>query len=369
MTCRLTAAIASAAVFLSGCGGGTPYVANDAAIPLADDTSSETIEHNFGFVPADEQISTTIECKNTTGRAWNIRRVKSSCSCTVSKVPQSIVPPGGSIQVPVSYHAPHKSRDDVQFVNFFDEAMDRAVFAIKIKANVREKIVASPGSIEYGLLHPAAVCRRDLRIGYFGDQTIDGLEVVKRPEWLEITTGIDVRTGAEPVSTAENRSPIPRKSWCISTSTSLQSLPIGHASGEIVVRLKNSSVGINDEIAIPVSVAVGGDLTLSPQLVVLNPTEDGAFSGEAYLREISDEVLFEPEDSSLRVIDDPMNADILTTKWTRKSPRLWHLEVVCTPSALPNQSRVLNAVLCTGLTSPTDIPLRLKLMPGASHQK
>ena len=104
---------------------------------------------DLGFVEGDTTLPFLFVLKNEGGRTIRIEEVSTTCGCTVPVLPDSVVPPGGSVELSGTFETRKmegKTRKAI-FVRSDDEARPRAV--LFVQAWIQRRLTWSPHKLNF----------------------------------------------------------------------------------------------------------------------------------------------------------------------------------------------------------------------------
>ena len=95
--------------------------------------------HDFGKVAEGEKVSTTFSIKNTGKSDLLIRKTKASCGCTATQPEKSLLAPGETTNINVTFNTTGKSGPQEKFITVICNDPKSPAHRLRIKANVVSK--------------------------------------------------------------------------------------------------------------------------------------------------------------------------------------------------------------------------------------
>lgn len=105
------------------------------------------IEHDFGVVRPNSTVSHRFAVKNQSQAVWHIMKVRSTCSCTVTKAESNFIRPGDSGDFVVEYKAPPKRSNVRKTVLVLFKNPGVPPVALSVLAAVRSEFEIDPSII------------------------------------------------------------------------------------------------------------------------------------------------------------------------------------------------------------------------------
>lgn len=174
----------------------------------------------FGFVEGDSVLSYSVMIRNEGNSMLEIRGVSTTCGCTIAVLPDSTVPPGGSVPLTGTFDT-RKMEGDIHKAIFFgtnDPKRERAVLMLEVW--VQRELTYAPHTVNFvnvppgtetertvlirgavngsftitGILAPPGMFRYAVVPGERREEFLLKLTLLPQPAGLRIRESIEVRT-------------------------------------------------------------------------------------------------------------------------------------------------------------------------------
>lgn len=99
---------------------------------------------DFGTIWHGEKVSQEVTVKNEGDAELKIDRVRASCGCTAGNVKKSLLAPGESTTIDVSFDSHHKNGQINTQVNIFSNDPDRRQVTIQLRGHVNRELLYEP---------------------------------------------------------------------------------------------------------------------------------------------------------------------------------------------------------------------------------
>ena len=222
----------------------------DAAFPIK--------TYDFGTVAVASKTEFRFPINNTTSNQIHIQTVRTSCGCTTPFVETPYIAPGqaGSIVAQFNTDTFRGKRGATLTV-----VIDQPVYAevrLRVDGYIRQDMVFSPGSIEFGKLNQGEEHELSAKIMYAGRDDWSVVDVLSNKPWMSVSVK------------QESRGP-QRATYVVSVKLD-PSAPAGYFQDEVIV--------VTNDRAMPrVPLRVNGDLqtalTVSPQSFAIGEVKPG----------------------------------------------------------------------------------------------
>ena len=332
-----------------------PRVTPPPGLPAAegvDGTRSGKFMHDFGLVRAGGRVEHWFAVPNGTDRTWTVADLGSSCHCTVGRVAEEVVPPGGMLQALVRYRAGHDSVDDRKSVTVRLREADAPTIRLTVRARVRPPMTLFPAEVAVPDLGLDTRAEHDLIVANYTSVDWPRLAAETGESWLTATVVPLEGSVAPPVDA--------RQAWRVLVGTDATGLDYGDHAG--MVRL----AGGGETAALPVRVTVRRPVTAIPAALFLPEVPAGATVEKGVLLRFggAGAPAYDPEKV---LVTHDLGSQVETTV-REVGPRTWQLLVRLTPALTPadDSSRFLSGTLTVsfaGTTLPaTRIGLRASVL-------
>ncbi len=316
-------------LFSSGCGEAQVPPTGAATQRSASHKSAgfpKSIVKHLGTVLAGQKREHIFQLANKTGSDWFVRKVRSTCSCTVGEVSAERVVPGESLAVKVQYSAPSKTSEDTRAVYVTLEDMTGSIeeVACKIQASVRERITVRPLNLRLDVSSKStASC--SFQVENWTEADWKSLEIKPSIDWISCQ--------ARPLATVSHESGKgPRQAWQVEVSAmpAARRLDKGNAR-EAQLALFSVGQEPRDEKTIPLELLGNEEVQVVPSVLVLRQAaNEESLTAKTVLKFA--ETINEFDAKSVKITDNlPSHPSY---HWKPKSPREWELTVQVSAAAL-----------------------------------
>ncbi|MBW8001082.1 MAG: DUF1573 domain-containing protein [Planctomycetes bacterium] len=118
----------------------------------------ESSEHDFGKVGPESKSKYTFKFKNTGEGVLRIKRVQSTCGCTVPKLSKKVYAPGEEGEIQVTYKASKSPGKTAKQIKVHLKDKETPLVALTIRAEVIIKIAIEPKKLTLSLREDNAGC-------------------------------------------------------------------------------------------------------------------------------------------------------------------------------------------------------------------
>jgi hypothetical protein len=187
----------------------------------------DALEWNVGVIRPNSIHNHSFKLKNAGPSRWEVKRVRTTCACTVPRVSNRYVDPGGTLVVDVEYHAGKGSSNDKRLVivEFTDPAVHpRAMF---IKANIRPPLLIEPSQLSLSAVGKGESPTSTFYVDNFSANAWSDIRLVCADHWLSasICQIYDHGDGAL----------APRERWRCDVSIDTSALAYGSHKSQILI--------------------------------------------------------------------------------------------------------------------------------------
>jgi hypothetical protein len=142
------------------------------------DIEFEEPVYNFGTVQKGEKVTHVFKFKNQGQGLLKIKKVKSTCGCTVPKDYTKEIPAGGEGQIKVTFNSKNFFGAVTKTIRVSSNDPDEAVVNISLKGTiVADVVVSPPGLLGFGLIRKGQAATRNITVTQSGSQELKILKV------------------------------------------------------------------------------------------------------------------------------------------------------------------------------------------------
>jgi len=232
---------------------------------FAGSLSTSKTSHNFGQALSGELITHTFTLSNTTEDPIQITDIRTSCGCTASKLEKRLLEPGDSVDLEVQFSLRGRRGPQRTSVVVFTDSEDNPRLTLSLVGHAIEPVQVQPSELVFGQVRPGQQAERRLSITSHDHQNPLNVHEIKL-----------IQAGRQKSDEDAH----------IDWKTSLQTLQAGQAYELTVAFDANGSLGRHDAqvelhtdsslypiLRIPVSAVITGDLSLTPDVIMIDPME------------------------------------------------------------------------------------------------
>ena len=95
------------------------------------------VVHDFGSIILGEKVEATFVLKNTGKTPLNIRKTKSTCSCTIAELKKDTIKPGGSAELKVTFNSEGRRGNQQKSITIFSNDPKKPMQRVTLKGVVK----------------------------------------------------------------------------------------------------------------------------------------------------------------------------------------------------------------------------------------
>ena len=289
-----------------------------------DGAAAVTASHDFATLRPGAKVTHRFAVTNATDETWTVREVTRTCNCTVARIEEPVVPPGGTLFAEVAYSAGASVTDDAKAVTVMFREPTAPPVRLAVTARVRRPLTLMPEELKLPGVRRDAGAEGHATLGNFTGHALDGMTVTSSADWLTAEL-VDLRQNAEGLEGAA-------QSWRAAVRADATGLPFGRHRAELTFASAASPGGPADaSVRLPVSVDVRTPVAAIPgELFLPGAVPDETASKNLFVR-FADET-GPPGGAADAVIRHDLG-DRLHVEWTKADGPLWTLAADLTPRA------------------------------------
>ncbi|GIX00759.1 MAG: hypothetical protein KatS3mg111_4091 [Pirellulaceae bacterium] len=293
------------------------------AEPLSSRAVTPTQSHDFGVVHSQALLTHTFEVLNNSDIAWTVKRVQTTCNCTVGNISRTVIPPGETAQFDVQYRAPTRDGNDTRRVRLTFAESRAPTLVFEIKASVRLSMDPQPRSIQANAVPATESVTRRVLVLNFGPDDWHDIGIRESPSWLSIQP---VKLSRRP--SHENC----RQTWAVDfhiDGAALQEAPRTNPTGiqshtcELVAY--DAEGKALDECVVGVTASPYLLVRVVPRTARLLPRGDGTYATRLSVRFPGD---YQLPTGQTPVLEHSLD-DGLNVEWYRIAGYHWDLHLTC----------------------------------------
>jgi len=151
--------------------------------------------HDFGTVAVAAKTEFRFPVHNDTGKTLHLRSVRASCGCTTPIIETEYIAPGqvGSILARLNTET-NRGQKSATLTVVIDQPAYTEV-RLKVTGYIRQDLVISPGSVEFGKVSAGEASTKSIRMTYAGRSDWAVVEVKSALPWVTATAQLEQRSG------------------------------------------------------------------------------------------------------------------------------------------------------------------------------
>ena len=161
-----------------------------AAALAAPELTVEKGKFNFGTITQGKQAQHTFKIKNSGDAPLEIRDVSVDCGCTAAQPSASVIAPGGSAEIAVTFDSTNFSGKVEKNVTVTTNAANRPSYTFNMVANVAEELQVSPRQLNLGPIAKSGAKKATVKVTNRGDSKVRILSVKASSNTLQIKAAI-----------------------------------------------------------------------------------------------------------------------------------------------------------------------------------
>ncbi|WP_224981872.1 DUF1573 domain-containing protein [Geomonas agri] len=146
-------------------------------VQAAPELAVERGSFNFGSVAQGKKVQHTFTIKNNGDAPLQIKKLDASCGCTAAKPSTSVVPPGKSAEIEVTFDSGSFSGKVTKTVTLTSNAGKSPVYTFTIEGTVLEQLQVSPRQVSLGAVSSSSATQAKVNIANNSSVTIKLLNV------------------------------------------------------------------------------------------------------------------------------------------------------------------------------------------------
>lgn len=152
-------------------------------------------QHDFGTVAVAAKTEFRFPVHNNTGKTLHLRSVRASCGCTTPIIETEYVAPGqvGSILARLNTDT-NRGQKSATLTVVIDQPVYTEV-RLKVTGYIRQDLVISPGSVEFGKVPAGEASTKSIRMTYAGRTDWAVVDVKSNLPWVTATAELENRSG------------------------------------------------------------------------------------------------------------------------------------------------------------------------------
>ena len=279
----------------------------------------DILEHDFGLLNPGVNVSYRFPIHNSDKRAVTVRRVLTSCTCTVTELSSKHIAAGGCAFATLMYKAGERPDDDRrQLVLTFEEPWARPI-ALTVTARIRRPLTLSLDQISFGRIAQGYSSTNVLQVENFSDKDWTSISTTCNAQWIT--------TSAPRLQKTPKAMDQPRQAWQIDVTATPDKSAVGECNADLVV--VPAGVDVPEAQQVHLSADFAAPIVASPAQLFFGEVKPGRtykasttlFFSPGYQPPGKDTVKFQ---HSL--------GDNLQLEWKNVTSEHWDLEASLTPT-------------------------------------
>lgn len=156
----------------------------------APELSVEQGSFNFGSIPQGKKVQHNFAIKNSGDAPLQIKQLTASCGCTAAKPSSSLIAPGHSAEIQVTFDSTNFSGPVQKSVTMATNAGKTPQYVLKLDGTVVETLQITPRQLNLGPLPSGAAKQATLTVTNTGENSVKLLSVSVTSTSLQIKTTI-----------------------------------------------------------------------------------------------------------------------------------------------------------------------------------
>ena len=225
--------------------------------------------YDFGEKLNTESVEHTFVIKNEGDLSLEIRKVRPSCGCTVAKLSEKIIPPGGTAEIATTLSLKRRRGNQRKTITVESNDPKTPRFILTLSGKAVEGLTAQPAQLFLGRLKSDVVTTGSVEVS------------IKSGDTFHITSvsGSDSSLGVRVDPIVEGQS------YKVVVTTKP---PLNEGSLSCVLKV-NTDHPTFKEVDIPVSGVVVGDVIVAPREIMINGSEGPAVTRYIVVRSGNDQ--------------------------------------------------------------------------------
>ena len=215
-------------------------------------------DHDFGTVAVASKTEFRFPITNTTNKPIHIQTVRASCGCTTPIIETPYLNPGESGGIVARFNTDTFRGKRGATLTVVIDSPSYTEVRLRVDGYIRQDMVFSPGSIEFGKKNQGEVHQRSAKIMYAGRDDWSVVDVLSNKPWMSV----EVKQ--------ESRGP-QRATYEVFVKLD-PSAPAGYFQDEVIVVTNDRSM---PRVPLRVTGDLESALTLSPQSIHIGTVKPG----------------------------------------------------------------------------------------------
>lgn len=210
------------------------------------------LNHDFGRVSPGATLNHTFRITNNTDTKWTIKKLATTCSCTIARPQSNVLLPHSAQALEVTYKSPSDCADDKRFVTVQFHEDHSPIYELGIAAQVRRPLSIQKRNLHFTGLAIRGAKTQELQIENYSGEKWNRLNVEHDQAWLSST--------AKCIGT-----PNGIQTWCVSVTASAENLSAGNHAA--ILRISTTTPSQRFASDIPIVATVVNDVAVAPSML------------------------------------------------------------------------------------------------------
>jgi uncharacterized cupredoxin-like copper-binding protein len=132
---------------------------------------------DYGTIIQGDKVEHRFTLTNVGDQVLEIRKVKTTCGCTVARDYPRELAPGVSAELAVAFNSAHKKGRQDKAITIFNNSETSGSYVLKMVGTVRELVALTPDICNFGSVAVGQVIRREMSLTNYSEQLLK-LQVV-----------------------------------------------------------------------------------------------------------------------------------------------------------------------------------------------